>query len=66
MRACVVAGGVLEAALYAAFSTAGMLSDRGRCHSFDSRADGYCRGEGCVAFVCGRDGIVAVVNTAVR
>ena len=26
-----------------------MTSVRGRCHTFDSRADGYLRGEGCGA-----------------
>jgi len=34
-----------------AFSAAGMLSALGRCHTFDRRADGYCRGEGCGAFL---------------
>lgn len=33
-----------------ATSTAGMTSARGRCHTFDARADGYCRGEGCGAY----------------
>ena len=33
-----------------ATSIGGMTSSRGRCHTFDSRADGYCRGEGCGMF----------------
>ena len=38
-----------EAANYGT-SVAGMTSLLGRCHTFDGRADGYCRGEGCAAF----------------
>ena len=38
------------------FANAGMLSIVGRCHTFDGRADGYCRGEGCAAFVFAEDG----------
>ena len=34
-----------------ATAVGGMTSARGRCHSFDDRADGYCRGEGCVALL---------------
>lgn len=30
---------------------AGMISPHGRSHTFDERADGYCRGEGCGSFV---------------
>ena len=29
------------------FAGAGMTSLRGACHTFDSRADGYARGEAC-------------------
>ena len=50
--ACVIGGGILEAGTHSAFCEAGMLSNNGRCHSFDSRADGYCRGEGCVGLTC--------------
>lgn len=41
---------VLSEAANAATSIGGMTSARGRCHTFDLRADGYCRGEGCGAF----------------
>ena len=45
-----------EAANYGT-AVAGMTSLLGRCHTFDGRADGYCRGEGCGAFhVRGGDG----------
>ncbi|KAJ1447609.1 beta-ketoacyl synthase, partial [Pelagophyceae sp. CCMP2097] len=50
-RACVIGVNMLDHGTHVAFSTAGMLSDHGRCHTFDSRADGYCRAEGCAAFV---------------
>ena len=31
------------------FAIAGMTSPAGRSHTFDRRADGFARGEGCVA-----------------
>ena len=50
-----------------AFARAGMLSLHGRCHTFDRRADGYCRGEGCAAFYFQMaPGDVAVCGSAVR
>jgi myxalamid-type polyketide synthase MxaC len=45
-----VAGGVnllLAPDLYVNFSKAHMLSPNGRCATFDEKADGFCRAEGC-------------------
>ena len=50
-RAGAVGIGLIEATVTFVFSAAGMLSAQGRSHTFDRRADGYCRGEGCCAFV---------------
>ena len=37
-----------------AYARAGMLSPDGKCHTFDQRANGYVRGEGCGAVVLKR------------
>lgn len=45
-----VVGGVnliLDAMSYKALDSAGMLSKSGKCSTFDEKADGYVRGEGC-------------------
>ncbi|APB70026.2 KR domain-containing protein [Paenibacillus polymyxa] len=47
-----IAGGInviLSPKLFIALNKAGMLSESGRCHTFDRRADGYVRGEGSAA-----------------
>ncbi len=47
-----IVGGVqvmLSPAAFISFSSAGMLSPDGKCKTFDKRADGYVRGEGCGA-----------------
>ena len=66
--AAVVAGAMtMTVSVSAAFSAAGMLSALGRCHTFDRRADGYCRGEGCGAFYFSTEADdVAVSGTAVQ
>ena len=38
---------MLTPGLSASFAIAGMTSPRGRCHTFDNRADGYARSEAC-------------------
>ena len=42
---------VLSERINTGASLAGMTSDLGRCHTFDARADGYCRGEGYSGFI---------------
>ena len=68
-----LAGGVsliLRPETQIAMSKWGMLSPNGRCYSFDSRADGFVRGEGCGVVVLKRltdavrdgDRVLAVVR----
>ena len=40
---------MLSPAAYISFGMAGMLSGDGKCKTFDKRANGYVRGEGCGA-----------------
>ena len=53
----------------AVFATAGMTSARGRSHTFDSRADGYARGEACGGVVIERRSnttVLGLLGSAVR
>lgn len=70
-----LAGGVnliLSPDITISFSRAGMLAKDGRCKSFDARADGYVRGEGCGVIVLKRlsdakrdqDPILAVIKSS--
>ncbi len=52
-----LAGGInitLKAETYLMLIKANMLSPTGRCHTFDSKADGYARSEGCGMLVLKR------------
>ena len=42
---------LLPGAAYAGPAATGMLSATGRCHTWDTRAHGYVRGESCGVFV---------------
>ncbi len=70
-----IAGGVntiLTPSLHISFSKAGMLSEDGRCKTFDKRANGYVRGEGVGAIllkplrkaVADGDNIYAVIKAS--
>ena len=50
-KASVCGLGILEALGSLGTAAAGMTSPRGRCHTFDSRADGFTRAEGAGAFI---------------
>ena len=50
------------------FAIAGMTSPTGRSHTFDSRADGFARGEGSSAVAMAREegGVLQMQGSAVR
>ncbi|HVT99351.1 MAG TPA: beta-ketoacyl synthase N-terminal-like domain-containing protein [Acidobacteriaceae bacterium] len=66
---------MLSPEIHVSFSRTGMLSRSGRCHTFDAKADGYVRSEGCAVVVLRRmsdamrlgDRVLAVIRgTAVN
>jgi acyl transferase domain-containing protein len=57
---------LLSSRSHISLAIAGMLSESGRCHTFDSAADGYVRGEGCGAVVLKRMEVVSLERNQVH